>query len=208
MNDIEQMILGEAGESWDYEDPSIDPAVNAAVETANAEKPDLWFAEKHLRQIRRISADSEMTIRAFIDEIARLQEMVTEINDATDSRVKWHQRQVEGFHRALEAEGKAGRKLTCPSGVSTLRKAQPEVEFTDESAFLEYVESEGAQTQLLTTPKPGVPSKGGVKKNLRVAKESGEPGEVAWFVDDDGVAVPGVQAVFRHDSHSVKVVER
>lgn len=207
MNDFEQIVIGEAAESWHYEDESLDPAVNAAVEVAEAEKPDLWFAEKHLRQVRRISGDREMTIRAFLDEIARLQEMVHEIDETAESKIRWHQRQVEGFHRALESEGRAGRKLQCPSGESVLRKSQPEIEFTDEAAFLEYVESEGAEADLLTKPKPGIPSKGGVKSKLKVAVENGEPGELAPMVDADGVVVPGVVARFRHDSHNVKVVE-
>lgn len=203
--DSEQMVFGEAGESWDYEDDSLDGAVSSAAAVAAASEPDLWFAEKHIRQVRRLRSDCEMTARAFRDEIERLTDLLIEIESKADSKIGWHQRQVEGFHRALESEGRIGRKLQVPSGVSTLRKSQPEITFEDETAFLEYVTSENAEADLLTAPRPGIPSKSGVKRKLRLVESDGEPGTRSLFVDAEGVVVPGVVARFRHDAHGLKV---
>ena len=204
--ELEQMVLGEAAETWDYENDSLALAIGAAADVAAASEPDLWFAEKHMRNIRRIQADVEMTARAFRAEIARLSEQLAEIEGVAGRKVAWHESMVEGFHRALEREGVIGATLTVPSGTSRLRKADPELVVEDEGEFRTFVADNKLEGDLLNkVPEPSI-SKRGVAKLLRPLEE-GEPGTVSRLVDPDGQPVPGVSVRFRHKTHSVKAVE-
>lgn len=134
---------------------------------------------------------------AAINELKARQERVTR---PMRTKMEWHEKALENFHRAQFAARGTGPTLKLPAGDLLLKAASPEVSIVDPDVLLAWAEESGVD--VLPDRAPSIAK---VKKAVHViADEKAEPGTELIVVDPKtGVAVPGVRAVVRERNFAV-----
>lgn len=172
--------------------------------TEPAEAPDnVEQADWHARQAQLLADQAAYLELIYGQEKARLEARLAAATAGLQTRIAWHRKAIEGWHRRAHTAGQATKTFAFPSGFTAkLRKAQPACEVYDPEALLGWAEENGLVDVLF--PRPKDPGKQKLKDTLAIEGLDGaEPGSSAKYVHPEtGAVVPGVRARVLHDTWS------
>lgn len=193
--ELRALLAGEP-DAHDYEQ---DPPSGIDDESANY----------HLGRALTIREEAEWTDQMFKAEIERLTARRKERLEVADGKARWHERAVEGWHRARLAADRKAKTIHLPAGVSSLRRAQPVLEVDDEEHFRAWASTvgteEGTLEDLIWPKKPRELAKGALRKVLKPAGSGSEPGSTLAAVHPDtGAKAEGMKFRAVGESHNLK----